>query len=338
LSISLRQEGIALRPYAGLRKLEEHVENECILAVVTNAGPFALKHAQVLGLAKEDLDAIGVKVAFQNVDKLRDLAAPLVMDLTDIDVFIVAKDRPASPLRQTVVVARIPLQELEHEIILNNPGEHATVPPIHNRDSGFIVEMALVLNKNIQGGFSVRPREKGALIAKAIFEVKPVSEGDSFQPEPLTDEVRERFRIPQSSWMYADFTSALLTAETFGEAARFYVHESILADIQYLQGDEGFLAESLLQTQFVTGLIYAVSAALRDEEAPDESEIVESQVFMLFAKRFPAKATAELLTWLKEEPAAVLASWQSKPELSIPLIKAIKNLNGGNYDLSSPED
>jgi hypothetical protein len=337
MSTPLRQEGVALRPYKAVDALEIYLEHNSRLSVHANGYDLDLQSGRILGLPKDEMEAMGLTFIVDDIYALRDSIEPLVMSLEDVDVLFVAKDRPSSPIRESVLVSRFSLNELQSVTVLNAAGAISNFGPLQNRSSGFVVEVAFVLNKSVAGTTAIHPRELGALLVKTFYEVRPVSENDSFQPEPLTDDIRDLFSLPKRSWMYIEFKPALLSATEFRDAARFYVHQDVLADIQFLDGDAGILAQNLLQTQFVTALIYQVSRTLLSDDAPEQDDIVQSQVFLLFHKRFSNKSSSELIQWLRDEPANVLVAWQSKPELANPLVKAVNNLVGGIDDVSSSE-
>ncbi|MEO0027156.1 MAG: hypothetical protein RL716_487 [Actinomycetota bacterium] len=332
-----RSEGVALRPFTGVDKIEHKLKHDLTLEIQSNSGANSLSPDEWLFLTKGDISKLGLRLAIVDPDELLRVVDPLVMDLADVEVLVVAYDRPGSPLRETEVIARLPIGDLGESIVLNAPGSVPHSRILNNKQSGFKIEFALVQSRDVEGENSIRPRTRGALISKAVFEVKPVLSGESFQPEPLTESERERLGLGPDVLMYVDPQTTLLSAESFRESARFFVHESILANIQFMTGDVSLLAQSYLLDCFISGFVYSVSNAIASSEDFDSNSFIESSTFRLIANKNKSLSNEALINELTEAPHRIVANWQSDKVTSKAQLLMFKNLTGGSNDLSDSD-
>lgn len=322
-----REEGVALRPYDGLDALEVFLKGNCRLSVKSNEGTDHLEPDAKLVLGSRDLVQLGLTIGFGNIDELNRLVRALVMDIEDVDVMIVARDLPSSTLRESHVLNHFPFREITSEYIVSAAGTDNHSRILRNSATGFQLEVAFVLNKNNPGDNSIRPRTLGALIAISKFILKPYESSDTLQPEPLRKDVRDRLNLPDSTLWYVEATPMLLTAANFRDAVRFYVHENLLSEAQFLAGDAGYLGQALVLDHFVTSLVYEVSRALNLQEVPDEQEILDSQVMVWLSKRAGLELSDALLEKAKTQPEYLLALLNAKQAMTKKILKGFKALN-----------
>jgi hypothetical protein len=338
-ALSSRSEGVALRPFTGLAALEAFLHEQVVLEVISNAGNHTVPDGGWLGLSTNDIEKLGLQIRIQNPDGLRSVVDPVVMDLEDVGLVVVALDRKGSVLRENHILASLPLSKTGESIVLSEPGLDAAHRILSNRRSGFRIEMALVQLRDVDGENSIRPRRKGALIALAHWEVKPVSDGDMFQPEELTEEVRGNLGLSPNTWMYFDSKPEILSATLFSDAASYFVDKDILDQVQILTGSQKTLAEMLVFSSAVTHLIYEFSLALRETEANiDQEELSESQIFRILRIKFKTKNDGEIVELVREEPARAVSEFLANPKDLKNLMAALKEMNGGASDLSDFED
>jgi hypothetical protein len=338
-ALKSRSEGVALRPFSGLEALESFLETQVKLKVASNVGEFLLQHRESLGLAAADIERLGLSVSVENVGALHAVVDPLVMDLDDVSLLVVAIDRKTSVLRENVVLLNMPVRELKSETVLTLAGGESPHRILGNKRSGFRLELALVQNRDVAGENAVRPRKKGALIGLASWEVKPVTDGDSIQPEVLTDNARQALGLSKNTWMYFEAKPDLLASTDFENAASFYVDQNLLEQVQVLTGDALTLAEMLLYSSAVTQLIYEYSFALRDVNSDlDQDEFSESQVFRLLRKKFNSKTDSEIIDLVKDEPARAVSEFMANANDFKSLLGAVTSMNGATNELSDFED
>ena len=337
--LSSRSEGVALRPFSDLQALEEFIDTNFILEVTSNNGTDPVPHGAWLGLAGTDFDQLGVRIKIDDVDKLKKLISPIVMDLADVTFVLVAMDRGSSILRESHIVNQLELHELTAELNINESGSTPPHRLLSNRRSGFRIELAFVQNKDLPGDNPTRPRKKGALIAKASWEVKPVADGDVFQPEELTDELRIELGLSKDYWVYFERKPGFLSSKTFTDAASFYVDKKLLGQIQLLTGEPKRMAEMMIYSSAITHLIYEVSLSFNDQDfMPDTEELSESQVMRLLRLKFKDKDDSEIIEYIKGDPGRALATFLANPKDFKNLIGALEGLNGGANELSDFED
>jgi hypothetical protein len=338
-ALSSRSEGVALRPFTGLSALEAFLHEQVVLEVTSNVGTDTVPERGSLGLSTHDIEKLGLRIRIQNPAGLRAVVDPVVMDIADVALVLVALDRRGSVLRENHVLAALPLKDVNDSIIISEPGDEAPTRILSNRQSGFRIELALVQMKDIEGDNSIRPRRKGALIALANWEVKPVSDGDMFQPEELTEEVRGNLNLSPNTWTYFDSKPEILSATLFSDAASYYIDKDILDQIQILTGSQRTLAEMLVYSSAITQMIYEFSMALRETaENINQEELSESQIFRILRLKFKTKTDGEIVDLVREEPARAVAEFLANPKDLKKLMTALKEMNGGVSELSDFED
>lgn len=338
-TLSSRSEGVALRPFTGLAALEAFLHDQVALEVTSNTGNDVVPERGWLGLSPSDIEKLGLKIRIQNPEGLRAVVDPVVMDLADVSLVLVALDRKGSVLRESQVLASIPMNDVMDSISISEPGAEAPTRILANRRTGFRIELALVQMRDVEGENSVRPRRKGALIALAHWEVKPVSNADMFQPEELTEEVRGNLNLSPGTWIYFDSKPEILSATLFSDAASYYIDKDILDQIQILTGSQKTMAEMLVYVPAITQMIYEFSLALRETaENIDQEELEQSQIFRILKIKFKPKTAAEIVDLVREEPARAVAEVLANPKDLRNLMAALKEMNGGANELSDFED
>ena len=345
--LTSRSEGVGLRPFSGLQNLEDYIDENVVLHVQSNVGLDDIPSGAWLELEGSDIYRLGLTLKLKSADKLRGLVSPIVMDIADVDVIVVAIDRSASILRESVVLANLKLTDLRDEVPISQSGIDAPHRILSNKFSGFRVEVALVQNKDVLGNNPTKPRSKGSLIAKAFWEVKPVLSGDVIQPEELTEASRESLGLTKDSWVYFEAKPALFTATAFGEALGFHVDKSLLGQIQLLTAESSVLAEMLLYSNAVIQLIYEMSLFLNSAEltrVEDGSDIEayvqqsESQGMRLMRVKFPKRDDQEIRELIRDDPARAVAEFLGNAKDLKSLMSAMTAMNGGSNELPDFED
>lgn len=338
-AMSSRSEGVALRPFSELQALEDFLDANFTLEVASNSAVDLVPHGSWLGLAGSDIQQLGVKIKIDDVEKLRSLFSPIVMNLTDVSAVLVVLDRSSSVLRESIVLGQMGLDEISNELIVNRSG---SVPPhriLSNRRTGFRIELAFVQNKDVPGNNPTRPRKKGALIVKAAWDVKPVADGDVFQPKVLTDEIRAEKGLLKNEWVYFEAKSALLSGTTFSDAAAFYVDEKLLGQMQLLTGETKRLAGMMLYNSAMTSLIYELSLSFGQPDfSPDEEELSESSIMRILRIKFKEQSDQDLIEYVRDEPSRALAEFLANPLDFRKFMEALEGLNGGTNELPDFED
>jgi hypothetical protein len=184
-------------------------------------------------------------------------------------------------------------------------------------------------------------------LSLAVFSVKYFPASISFQPEALTDAERSRLGISKHVITYFEPQAGILTAQRAEESVRYFVHEDVLANVQFLTGETGSLAQSIFLKEFISGIVYATSMALKSleetdpadkEQVPDSDEISESAVMALFKNTFKSIPYLELVEMLKASPEKLVARWSDNPAASKRELLTFQNLTKGNNDVSSTDN
>jgi hypothetical protein len=333
-----RSEGIALRPYAGLEPLENHLHSQVFLSVRYNEGTQNVGNKKTLELSPKDLVNIGLSISLGSIEQLVTLVNPLVMSPEDVDVLVVAMDRPTGVLKDQVLVYREPLLKCIPEIMIAESGAEKIGRMFGNARAGFKIELAFVHNKDIEGDFSIRPRRKGALLAKAVFEVRPVAIGDSLQPTELTPKVREDNGLGPDVWMFFDPKPGLLDSDSFDDALAFYVDKRVLESAKVVPQPTKTIIEAALLSNAMNSFVHCISNALKEEHLPDMADLQSSQVMRYLAGQFPKISFEDLLNDVREQPQVVAAKMTGNPKIAKKLFSQLETIGDSTDDLSDNQD
>jgi hypothetical protein len=340
LYFDARTEGAPIRPFTGADQAAQVSGETVVVSVTSSLGTKDIQSKGAMEIGIGDFSALGVKILIKDMDALGKAIDPLVVDLDDVSVAVVVADRRTGVLRESFVVFESQFKELPSELTIQEAGTRNNLRPLGNRKTGFTVEFVAFHNKDKPSTASTKPRVRGAILVKNTYEVRPVTAGDSLQPVPLTDEVREANGLAKNVWSYFKAKSGLLTAGSFDEAATFYVDPEVLNSALYGEAVAGAVLESLIYSQAIAQLVYEFSAQLRLHQEDNETlsdVFAESQVFKFFRNNFADRDDLSLAAFLIDEPQRVVSAILSSTKQRKKLFTAIENMGGGSNGLSDSE-
>lgn len=299
----IRNEGVAVRPFAGSRQLQESMEKNVKLEVETGQGKFDLTSSDTLAIPPSEMRVAGITLKVLDLDEIFKRVDPMVMSREDVDLYVVAIDGPTSPLRSSEVLYKAALSDFESAIPINRRGSQSDSRVLSNVHGRYSIELALVHNKELATKSALKPRKKGALLAKIQFSLKPTGINDQPKPKPMDKELKESLGLPSSSWFYLKTSPSLLEAPSFDEAFDFYVDRDLLDALKVAKPSAQGALEGLLVATLVQGLCFEVATLGSEAESLEEAELEDSAVVKMMKKRLGVKNFAELLDELTESPS-----------------------------------
>lgn len=322
-----RNEGVSVRPFAGSRELHDVLEAVTTLEVRTGQDLYVLSSSARVTIPPSEMRVAGITLKVSDVGKLLAQVHPMVMSREDVDFLVVALDGPNSPLRTTEVLHRGPLSDLKQEIELNTLGSQSNSAVLSNVNGRYSIEFALVHNKNVETVSAIKPRLKGALLAKAEFTIKPTGVNDQPKPKPMGPEDKTRLLLPPQAWFYLDAGPFLLEAATFDEAFDFYVDKELLETLKVAKPAAKTAIETTLLTVLIQGLCQEVAA--RSEDVLDEmlEDVEFSAVVRMLKNLLDVKTFAELAEQINESPAKSATLMLAKKTLLGGLLKSLEEAN-----------
>lgn len=268
MTLAVREEGIALRPFSGVDELERTLQETVHLRVTTGVTTATISHSQAFAFEKDELLHCGLQIVLSDIEKIKRAATPLVQDDSDIDWVVLAEDGVRAALRASQIVGSGAMVELPSELEVARAFEPNSGVVLGHPHASRTLKFVLVHNKSIETSSSTKPRNKGAILASVSFDLLIQPADETLQPIPLTDELRKEFSIDKGSWFFFKTEAEdLLDSETLDGAFRFYVDDEML---RKYSGAARPIRESFQWTLFglvVTNLVMTVHPLLKDEHS-----------------------------------------------------------------------
>lgn len=322
----MRNEGVAVRPFSGSRELQDVLESVLSLEVKTGQESYSLRSADRVTIPPSEMRVAGISLKISNLERLFAQVDPMVMSREDVDFLVVAIDGPTSPLRTSDVLWHASLKDLTSEMQLNVLGSQSDSAVISNVHGRYSIEFALVHNKDIATVSAIKPRRKGALLAKAVFTLKPTGINDQPKPRPMDQELKGKLGLSQYSWFYLKASSSLLEATSFEDAFDFFVDKELLETLKIAKPAAKAAIEGTLMTALVQGLCQEVAARSADISDLDIEDIEASAVVRMLKKLLNVKTFEELTDRLQESPAKVATQMLAVKSLFSGLMKSLEEV------------
>jgi hypothetical protein len=322
----MRSEGVAVRPFAGSRELQDVLERVLSLELKTGQESYSLKSADRVTIPPSEMRVAGISIKINDLERLFSQVDPMVMSRDDVNFLVVAIDGPTSPLRTSDVLRHASLQDLTSEMQLNVLGSQSDSAVLSNVHGRYSIEFALVHNKDVTSVSAIKPRRKGALLAKAVFTLTPTGVNDQPKPKPMDQETKSKLGLPQYSWFYLKASSSLLEATSFEDAFDFYVDKELLETLKVAKPAAKAAVEGTLMTALVQGLCQEVAARSADFSDSDIEDIEASAVVRMLKKLLNVKTFEELTEQLQESPAKVASQMLAVKSLFRGLMKSLEEV------------
>ena len=137
-----------------------------------------------------------------------------------------------------------------------------------DRRHGFDVYVQFVLVSELAPK-PLTPYRKGTELARAVFSVKPLPDGDGLSPRPLDEEERRRLKLPSTTEVFVEVDSPLLDIDSFEGNLNIWMNEELydLCVTQKSKYSERYLENAAINA--LIQIVYLVSVELKDLDAAE---------------------------------------------------------------------
>lgn len=321
----IRNEGVKIRPFEGAEKAEAALSRTCSLNVETGSLRETLRDRHKIHISSAEISTAGKTLMFEDLGELK-RAVETMADSSNVDVLVLALEGPASPERRAEVLFRCGLDDLPGSIQISKIGETPSSRSLTGTRWGVDIEVACVLNKTLGKRPLLKPKEKGALIAKVVFSIKPSGLSDGFNPQMLTDEIRESEDLAEGSWIYVRVNEGMITPESDLESAlEVFIDEEMMGN----RNLAGPVSKGIFDHLIVSSVFHAVFAqtSLMIHEMDEVTELHSSPIGRILRKRYGSNSGetfSEALDLLREEPNKLASNFLAGKSISKSLAKLLK--------------
>lgn len=291
-----RKAGETLRPYIHADEMQETLLENVSLTVQSAFGKDEISSDTAYLLDRSEIGGAGLTLNFKNSDAIRGSSNKLVNDLDDASIVVVAEDGVTSALRTRQVLWECPVTTLPEQIQLFGLNEKSDRGSVFGHPSGSKhLHVFAVRNKQINTLSPLKPRLKGAVLARITFDIRPNPSFDSVKPQKLDDEIRRRFNLPDNSWYAFNAKPNFLTANLFSDAFEVYLDEEIMRQGSESPGPYKTALDLVFSNLFMTSLIEEAIYYLQQEEE-GEAEADETSAVMVWLRSLLGDEFREILT------------------------------------------
>lgn len=296
LEISCDDENFELVPGTSIRNLEPRT---------------LLKANFVLRFRSENGSSIAKKIESECSESLG-------IDANDIRIAVVIKNRY---LKRVDVQHMLTIGEFRN--LKNIPITSDLRRSIHN---GWTLTLAVVLNRGLPI-VPGRATRRGSWLAKVEFQISSPREGVGFTPLPLTDALREQFKLGSGTTRYALLKDgvSLRESSTVDEVLEYYVDEELLTR---LSADSSGKLSKLEQVRiFLDAASFVVAEATRIPnfgllQLTDLKETILEKFLILLVGEDVSLQREWLITW-QQTPSRFMAGLEDACDLKTYLDDAL---------------
>ena len=188
-----------------------------------------------------------------------------------------------------------------------------------DRRHGFDVYVQFILVNELAPK-PLTPYRKGTELARAVFSVKPLPDGDGLSPRPLDEVERRRLKLPSTTEVFVEVDSPLLDMDSFEGNLNIWMNEELydLCVTQKSKYSERYLENAAINA--LIQIIFLVSVELKDLDAA-EIEANPPMVIKVLRDHFKTLNAKTLI-----EESGFVSVLKSSPEK----IAAVLSGFGGN--------
>lgn len=330
-----RSEGVSLRPFTKLEKIEEFFEQNIKLKITSNSGAIEVGPGDRALLPPKGFETVGLEISFTGkVNVLAALLEERFEDSDDLSWIAVARDTKSGILRESSVIAQGAVTEIGSSLTLKERGAVSNARPLSNAVTGFELEYLIVLNKD-KAPNPVRPWQRGTIVASAVFLALPLAVMDGIQPVPLTSELRKTRGLSTEVWFDLDFADVLEGA-TFDQAVTYFVDEKLLSTMKMVPEKYAPLAQSSLVVNVISQLVFEASRLLNTDAFRDFEWDGMTGATLTFTHRTAASRLSpeDFIATVREAPSTLVRELSSKAKLLPKLIGSLESLMEETDELS----
>lgn len=330
-----RNEGRVLRPFRGLEGIDDLVAGAHVL-VNTVRGPGAYRLNQPFKCPGRLLASAEIKVDIRATQsELLAAVERLGVPAEAVSLVVMARDLGVSPLKETVVLSVTPLTALDRPVEVCTSGDTERARPLRNRHDGFSLVIQFVLDRDLPAK-PLTPHLKGTILSGGTWDAISTDARSGIQPQPLTQEVRNRHLLPAAVWFFVEKIDSYLEAPNLREAFTVYVEEQYLRNLAFLPTEPRRLAEHLF---IVPALVSVVSETARElQSLPDDGTLPDrsGSAVLEFLHQKTARVSADRMSFedfvdmLKTEPGRVVGMITGTNDIRKKLLDVTESLAGGD--------
>lgn len=333
-----RNEGVQLRPYLGLDAIDEIFANFAVV-ISHERGEFPALFGGQIKVPNKLLGGLGYRIASgPSIKELGKAVTAAGIPTEKVDLIVFARDPGSSPLKETIVLKRSALNEIEEEHSLISRGDQKHRVMLNKHD-GFDLEFQLVLNEALPFK-ALRPRLKGTILSRATVAVHTTDVSSGLQPNKLTNAIRQENDLSKDSWIWTNEIDSLVNSNSLSECLAPYVDDETLRLISLLPEDVRVLAENLFTMPILVQVIMSASKELQQDDLKDfvfdgRNSAVLNLIYQKVKKSEGGDMPlARFTDLLRTDAPRIVSSATADQGTRKALRKALNNLIGDEDDLS----
>ena len=296
------------RPFANIDGFQQILDGTKLVIEPTVEERQTIKSGETYRCEFSDIRTLGLTLVF-NLDQELLKASLLQSKIIGAEVEVLALvDTPFLRNRKVFDLGSL-ANLVELYVLCSKGGQRDLV--YQDRRHGFSIEVCFVLGvEKLPLPFS--PFRKGTALASSTFSIKPLSEGDGLNPQPLDEENRRRLKLPSSTDIFLEVDAELLEIESFEGNINIWMNEELfhICNAHKTKQSAVYLQSSAINA--LIQLVYLVSAELQNESI-DEIELNPPMVINVLHAHFKKFHAANLVredsfvSILKSSPEKIAA-------------------------------
>jgi hypothetical protein len=253
-----------IRPFKNLDDLEKIVSG-INLKVVSNSKVETMESGDLFRCDFSELRNLGISIVF-NADA-KDIAKAIAKIGLNAEMVKAIVIIDSSFLRNRKVVDLGLVADLLATYDLASIGAQRD-DVLMDRRHGFDVYVQFIL-VNEQDPKPFTPYRKGTELARAVFSVKPLPDGNGLSPQPLDEETRRRLKLPSTTEVFVEVDPPLLDMESFEGNLTIWMNEELyeLCITQKSKYSERYLENAAINA--LIQIVYMISVELKDLDAAE---------------------------------------------------------------------
>jgi hypothetical protein len=253
-----------IRPFQNLDDLEKIVSG-INLKIVSSSKVETMESGDVCRCDFSELRNIGISILL-NADA-KDIAKAIAKIGLNVEMVKAVAIIDSAFLRNRKVVELGLVADLSATYDLASIGAQRD-DVLMDRRHGFDIYVHFVLVNELAPK-PLTPYRRGTELARAVFSVKPLPDGDGLSPQPLDEETRKRLKLPYTTEIFVEVDSPLLDMESFEGNLTIWMNEELydLCVTQKSKYSERYLENAAINA--LIQIVYMVSVELKDLDAAE---------------------------------------------------------------------
>lgn len=180
-------------------------------------------------------------------DKVAETLGGMGIKAKNVSITVLAT---SNAIRKSEVLATFDLH--------GTPNEEVSLPQLLKYVSGrggCDLSVILALSADLKSE-ALKPHAYGQWLAKKNFALRPEKEGNQFRIRPLTDEYRDKFKLPKACFYFVEHTGSLNDADaTLESCVTIWVAEAVFAA---LSKDNSSRSSAAIQKMMLAEVVVAI--------------------------------------------------------------------------------